>query len=244
MVYRDRYHLREGEHREIACLINAGVPQYIIARHYGITSKSVYDARLQLIRWLSEEHLASDGDRRFYFAQQICGTLPKKARPLVSNHVFRPVLKGAAESVLYGEERDLPFIIFNNGGFFDSHIRKENLVREAISILSRHNRKDIYYLTKDSAREQVSKELQAVEDGRCFGQYFLSRNEACVIVDEIMGVLTEREREIIRLYYSSSHASFADIGRQIGITREWPRKLVKTAGEKMQKEFNGLFNGV
>jgi RNA polymerase primary sigma factor len=96
--------------------------------------------------------------------------------------------------------------------------------------ISAHDERTLGDLLADEERPSPDTHLCAQEQ----------HEERTVLVQQLLGCLTEREREVIRLHFGLGdgvcHESFAEIGRTLGICRERVRQLLSSALTKLRQE--------
>ena len=66
----------------------------------------------------------------------------------------------------------------------------------------------------------------------------LIREELVRIMDELLGMLTDRQQQVLRLRFGmggDGHHSLEEIGKILGVSKERARQIEKQAMEKLQR---------
>ena len=87
---------------------------------------------------------------------------------------------------------------------------------------------------EDTTLQQLLEDLQAPQPYE-----ELVRRELKATLDSLLGTLTERQQQVLRLHYGmldGNSYSFERIGRELGISKERARQIEHQAMEKLQKQ--------
>ncbi|MEK6839820.1 MAG: sigma-70 family RNA polymerase sigma factor [Nanoarchaeota archaeon] len=247
--YRPNNKLTQEQREEIAHLVNTGIPHSHLAREYGVSVANISVISRQKSKWIPKESIAQTQDSQFFYAQQIYAhqlSLSDRARRCIEEYVFRPFANQAADFAPFNES---PYTVLARSIF-----RKPELLREeplelhkrlssyALEILKYGAELNIFCFSKKQMLEKIVTTAAEIEKAN-LRQDEQKRNSGLQQkVDELLGTLTEREREIIQTYYGISDnrpRTLDEVAQVYDTSRERVRQIQLKAMQRLRHPSRG-----
>ena len=242
--YRHSDKLHREQRAEIAYLLNAGVPRRNLAALYGVSVATVAVINRQRKKRLSED-IAQTPESKFLYAQRLYGneSLSDIGRNALEENVFRPLaIQVASKSPpdepswrllcsIFGEEREA------RKAYREAY--HQRCLDYGFALLRYGARRGVIYPTREDAQKGLASIIDELEAVSLRPEERQHRDGLQARITEVLGTLTYREREAIKLRHGfcdrDTHTStLEDVARIFQVTRERVRQIEAKAIRKLR----------
>ncbi len=245
--HRKLRRLPHEQRREIALLVNAGISKKLLAKDYKVSIHTILSISRQRRQWVEEEHVATNKEQKFRYAQTIYPQMNPGPRKYIFSIVYERAIK-RIQKRLVGESQERLFFKAVLGPKSLPQIDKEALAKYRARI-----RKHALVLIHDDAKKEAIYDnlkqlvvgmgylIAELEEASLRSRERKIRDNLRKRINQVLKPLTSRERKIVKLRYGIKDGYIHILEEVAGIfqiSKERVRQIESEAIEKLQHPEN------
>lgn len=251
--YNPKDNLNPEQRKEVAILLNAGIPHKELAEGYGISLNSIANISGQRRRWIPQEEIAKTQQQKLQYAQRVYAseTLSLGAKRYIDHYVMDPIAAKIAQNLEQSLSQDPLRLLLRDIGVYTGKIYVDYslLMGLALVALKQNVASGMQYSTIDDAVGGVAPSVMGLREAALTAEQKNTIDLLKSKVNEALAGLPQGQREAFELRYGivDNHPrSFTEVAKELGgVTNQaarsrWLKAVRKLSHSNHARELKDL----